>query len=250
MRNLSFVVVAVFLAATPASWSQTPAPATTSSKKDGASAIRSVTRSAAPAPSGYMNRTMNRGMIGNSNVVRRVHIKIQKENEQEFITLVRKKTATADEIRIIGRLSREQQALLARVEKDLSDEYAIKPGANYQYDVASKTIFVLSGRDTDTIASTQQAGASASSKKLHMIIDKQEKATKFLQLTSMKQNTIKILQSLAMLSQEKEQQLMQNNSALLKQFSMSRDRSYEHDAQTGTLYELIPVPAAEKTGNK
>lgn len=191
-----------------------------------------------------------------NNVVSRVHMKIGKETEPEFLQLVNDRRTTTEEVRTIKRLISEKQAGLEKIDVQLAASYFIKDDRNYHYDVQAKTIYEITGgsQDTNTAGKTGTAPAGGvlptGGKKIHLVLDGKEKADKFVQLTAAKQLASTTIRVLLLLDQEKESELARQNGALLERFGMSRDRSYEYDPGTGTLYELIPVPGAGKSVNR
>lgn len=215
------------------------------------SADKAKTAEATPAAAAAKAKT-----APNTNFTTRVHTKISKDAEPEFLRLVGGRKNAAEESRVVRRLLREKQAMLDKVEKDLAAGYTVRKDRNYSYDGSTKTIYEIESQPSGT-NTTDKAGAavkkgdpSNEKKKVHMILDSKEKADKFIQMTAAKQTIVLTIRVLAMLEKEKENELARLATALMDKFSMSRDRSYEYDPKTGTLYEMIPVPTTGKEAGK
>ena len=186
----------------------------------------------------------------NTNFTSRVHAKITKDVEPEFLSLTKSRKNTTEEARIIKRLIHEKQLLLEMVEKDLATAYKVRKDRNYGYDINTRTVYEINLQSSGTNAVARTGTAANENKQVHMVLDSKEKSDKFVQTTNARQMATMTIRVLAMLEKEKENDLARENRALMDKFSMSRDRSYEYDPKTGTLYELIPVPATGKDAGK
>jgi len=182
---------------------------------------------------------------------RRLHSVIEKDSETEFLRLVSQKQTSTDDIRSIRRLFLEKQAVLKKIDDSLASDYAIDGDRNYRYDTSSKTIYELPATPgTNVIGKTSaKAGDSVSSNnqgRVHLVLKDKSKADTFVQLTTAKQLNSTIIKVLALLDQEKEDELARQNNALLSKFKVSKDRSYEYDAKSSALYELTTAPEDDK----
>ncbi|MEI6808890.1 MAG: hypothetical protein WCN95_09205 [bacterium] len=185
-----------------------------------------------------------------TNFTSRVHAKIAKDVEPEFLRLIKGRKNTTEDVHIIKRIFREKQLMLEMIEKDLAANYKVRKDRNYSYDVNTMTIYDIALQASGTNAVARAGAATNDNKQVHMVLDSKDKADKFIQMTGARQIATTTIRVLAMLEKEKENELARENSVLMDKFSMSRDRSYEYDPKTGTLYELIPVPATGKNAGK
>ncbi|MEI6970038.1 MAG: hypothetical protein WCL44_00855 [bacterium] len=202
----------------------------------------------AKTPGGSTN-TVNRTT---NSVLSRVHTRIEKDSEQEFLNLVNGRRNAMEEVRVIKRLIREKQTAIDKTYAALAADYAISRDRNYRYDDKTRTITDITGEQqtTNGTAKARTRAESDDRKRVHMVLNSKEKAARFVNLSSSKQLDSIVLQALTVLDREKTGDMTRYNNELLDKFGMSRDRSYEYDSKTGTLYELIPVPVSGKSTSR
>ena len=180
-------------------------------------------------------------------IARRVHLKFASQSkEQEFLRLVNGRKAVADDLAAVGRLSREKQIEHTRFTQQLLSEFQIKAGSRYEYDAASMTVYETLQPAATNAAARAESARPAPEKRLHMRLADKEQAARFVRLTASRQLTADQLRAFVLVSREKELELDRYRKLLLEKFSMSRDRDYQYDAKTRTLYEILTLPPAEK----
>lgn len=202
------------------------APAVTASG-DVKSAAKGATAAGAPAAA--------KAADAGSNAVRRTHLQFKdKAMEKEFLQLVAGKQGVQKKMNSILVLRAEQVSALKQLSQKLADDFNIRPDGSYRYDTQTMTIYeVLS----------EARGTNAATGKVHLQIKEKAKERQFVLLLSGKKKTLEAIASMDFMVQEKRQAIGVYDARLNAGYSISKDRTYQYDASTKTLYELIPAPA-------
>lgn len=183
--------------------------------------------------------------------VKRTHLHIDNQQaEADFVRLVRGKNGVLEDVAALDRLTKEKHVEIAEYVKGLLEEFSIQPDRQYHYDRRTMTIYDLFPTSTNVTAEqeaqakvTPGVGATIPSpRKVHMVLPDKNKAADFVRLMSSKRLAAQQVEILDTLLREKGMELAAYDGMLLEKFSISRDRKYQYDSQSKTLFELIPVP--------
>ena len=223
-------------ATTPASPSIVVAPATT--PKTASPAL--IQLPATPvAVTNVVSVTNKVNVLSDVEVVngqhRRAHLVFKgKATEEGFLKIVAQKQSVMEDVRVIGKLYQETSAQQARFSSALEEQFAMKPEKSYQYDA-----------DTMTINEVMKQASEGEAAKIraHMKLKDEAAAQTFARLVAAKRMTIEQMANLQLINREKQMELAEYDRQLADAYAIVKDRNYQYDAETRTLYELIQLPA-------
>ena len=177
-------------------------------------------------------------------VQRRAHLRFkEKATEESFLNIVAKKQAVLEELRVIGKLYQEKNNQQQQFTTSLQEEFAVKPDGNYQYDADSMTISeIVKPVSENNGAKTQ----------LHRKLKDASAAQTFLRLATAKRVSMEEMASLQLIYREKQMEMAEYDRQLADAYAIVKDRNYQYDPTTKTLYELVKfsegVEAPEASG--
>jgi hypothetical protein len=165
---------------------------------------------------------------------RRAHLRFkEKGSEEAFLKIVAKKQAVFEDLRVIGKLCQEKNNQQQQFAASLQEQFAVKPDGNYQYDAGSRTI-------AEIVKSA--SGGEASQTQLHMKLKDEATAQNFVRLATAKRVSLEEMATLQLIYREKQMELAEYDRQLADAYAIVKDRNYQYDPTTKTLYELIRLP--------
>jgi hypothetical protein len=189
-----------------------------------------------------------------TNVTRRYHLRIpDKATEKELLQQFSRKAIVVDEIQALRQMIEEKRMELSLVDKQFSDQFAMKSDSNYHYDPATKTVYLLVPKPGSPAAVRAAGGTNAApsmavdsitnyEQRVHVELKTDDQVKIFTQLAIQKRYVGDAMKMLALLYREKQAQLDRVDKTLGDKFSLSRDRQYEYDQKSMRLYEIVRVP--------
>lgn len=167
---------------------------------------------------------------------KRPHLKLDRADARRvFLERVALKQTTVEDLRVLRRMLVEKDAELRTFQKNLLDEFGVRPDASYQFDAEKKTLFLLPA-----------AGGAEKDRKEHRQLKDDESTGRFLRLAAARKMVLDEIQSMQWMVREKQMEWEAIQKLLSDEYAMSRDRDYEWDAAASTLYEIIPAAATER----
>lgn len=180
------------------------------------------------------NETLER--VGDA--YRRLHYRFKdKAAELAFLKMVGKKQDILEELRVVGRLQTEKNAELARFAQALQEQFAVKADVDYQYDADSMSI--------SEIVKTKSGEPPRS--RLHMKLKDKATEQAFVRLAATKRVTFEELAVFQLILREKQIESDEVDRLLAELYSITKDRSYQYDAASLTLFEMIKLPQGVET---
>lgn len=166
---------------------------------------------------------------------RRPHLRFKdKAAEDGFLRIVGKKQSVLDDVRVIGKLYQEKNAQQQQFTASLQEQFAVKQDKNYQYDADTLTISEV----------VRPASGNAEAKtQLHMKLKDAASAQSFVRLAAAKRISLEQMANLQLMYREKQMEAAEYDRQLAAQFAIVKDRNYQYDAATKTLFELVKLPA-------
>jgi hypothetical protein len=211
--------------------SSVPAAVGTTAAQGGKGGASAETFSAPPTPT-----------RGNS-VARRMHLRFSgKDAAQQFLFSAARRDTVREEVRVLNRLLREKDAEQKLFGRQLQELFSVRPEGNYQYDAGSLTVFEMVSRAPAGAGATTNQSPVAE-RRVHLKLKDQAAAQQFLQLVAARQLTAEAHRSLQFMVREKQMEWEQQENGLRARYSISRDRGYQYDAASLTLYEIVEAPA-------
>ena len=88
----------------------------------------------------------------------------------------------------------------------------------------------------------QATGTEAAKTKLQMKLKDEATTQTFARLVSAKRLSVEQMASLQLMNREKQMEVAEYDRQLADAYAIVKDRSYQYDPTTRTLYELIKLP--------
>ncbi len=177
--------------------------------------------------------------------VRRTHLRLAtKAVEQEFLSLVQARQSTRQELTVLGRLLTEKTREIGQFNATLAGSFGVQATHAYRYDNATRTVYELAPQNQSATATNQAATAAApAAQRAVKKLETPEAEQQFYQLVGARDLSTQQTQALRLLQQEKLLEAERVERQLAAKFAISRDRQYQYDAASKTLFEFVPVPA-------
>jgi len=110
----------------------------------------------------------------------------------------------------------------------------VKADKNYQYDADTLTISEVVRPASDKDAAKTQ---------LHMKLKDAAAAQSFVRMASSKRLSLEQMASLQLMFREKQMEVAEYDRQLADAYAIVKDRAYQYDPATKTLYEIVKLPA-------
>lgn len=165
---------------------------------------------------------------------RRAHLLFKgKATEEGFLKIVARKQSVLEDMRVIAKLYQEKDAQQQQFTRELQNQFGLQPDKSYQYDADAMTINEVL---------KPAIGSEAAKTKLQMKLKDEAAAQTFARLVSAKRLSVEQMASLQLMNREKQMEVAEYDRQLSDAYAIVKDRSYQYDSTTKTLYELIKLP--------
>lgn len=152
------------------------------------------------------------------------------ERSTAFQNLVSQRTARDQEKAVVDRLVAEKKGELAAFDERLSRFYGMSADRTYVYEATNRTIYLVLEKD------------GAPRRLAHRTFPTAEESDAFLDLLEAKRMTLRQIEVFGEVSREKKAESELISRQLLKDFEVRPDVRYRYDAETRTLWEIVPPP--------
>ncbi len=167
-------------------------------------------------------------------VQRRAHLRFkEKATEENFLNIAAKKQAVFEDMRVIGKLYQEKNNQQQQFAASLQEQFAVKPDGNYQYDADAMAI-------TEIVKPA--SGSDSAKTQLHMKFKDASTAQTFVRLATARRVSMEEMASLQLMYREKQMEIAEYDRQLADAYAIVKDRNYQYDPTTKTLYELVKLP--------
>lgn len=170
--------------------------------------------------------------------VRRSHLRFADEAaERKFLEKYQPWENEGNDLAVLRRVLADEIRRLQSINAALTARYEIDPAKNYRFDDQNNTIYLL-----PSVGPVHDGDKKEPDAKIHKTLKTEEDGVIFARHVRARQLSREIQMALAILIRRKDAQRNAHYLDLAREYSMSRDRSYEYDSAKRELFEIVPKP--------